>query len=205
MIGLISILIPLCFYLSYGTYLYFSNKTIREYTRVCLDIDNSAFNLFDYLFMVLHHSETKEKTRCLPHADKLFTIERQYWLKKDDDKKIVEAILTEYKKCTCENFFKNIFRASTSKKTEAEYFLITLYDFLTYEHKEERIYNSICDTVSKDHFWVVFYKIKLICRVYLLAMRNDPYNNTTVNYNEMLKLKEFIEEYQSNMMKEQYE
>jgi hypothetical protein len=86
-----------------------------------------------------------------------------------------------------------------------EYFLITLYDFLTYEHKEDRIYNSICDTVSKDHFWAVFYKIKLICLVYQLAMRNDPYNNTTVYYNEMLKLKEFIEEYQSNMMKEQYE
>lgn len=185
--------------LAYVTYLYFHNKETREYTKRCLDIDNRAFSLLDYLFIVLRRSETKEKIWYIPHADKLFTIERQYWLKRDDDEKIVEAILNEYKKSMCENYFKGIFRFGISKKTEAEYFLLTLGDFLYYERKEEDTYKKISDTVDKDHFWLVYYKMRLICIVYYLAMRSDPYNRTTTNYNEMLEMKKLIEKHQAKI------
>ena len=166
----------------------------------CATDDSNVYrcnlDLLDWLINIQHYSKRKEANYFFPHGDKLFLIEEKYWLN-ENEFDFARQILREYQKNLSQKYFANklLIYSFTRKSTEAEYFLLTLKDFLE-EHEDNWEFKGNQMYVSGHKltdFAVAYYKMYLIAQTYYLTLRKNPLDTSTIAYQHVEDIKKTLD------------
>lgn len=202
----LAIVIIVSFFLLYWlvrkSFSLYKEDKIRQHVAWCVKDVNQLIGCLCY---VQRLSKEKTPNCCVPHADKLITIEDSFWLTEDDEITIAKEILYEYQKEISQTFFEN--KLSTLKSlrnlTDEEYFLVSLGNFLDKNQFSSKFfsdkmyetieYTPLGVTYKLKHFAVVYYKTLLITKTYYMALQKNPYNTGSVYYQSINNTKEVLD------------
>jgi hypothetical protein len=183
----------------------FDKKRLFEHIAWCLVKRNDnkgilgdrTLSLQEYLQELQMHSEIKENTYTFPRANIMPTIERKYWIVKNDLVNI-ETILDEYKKDLTAKYFTECLTPTRwiGRLHSGEYFILTLFNFLE-KSKNERLFcgNEIRTYKRSDDnynyyeltdFGIVYYKLLTITVAYCITLDTPPSNLNLDNYTKTL-------------------
>ena len=202
----LAILILVFCFLVYKVYQNSLEKKLQNHVSWCVtdnsDIHRCNMSLLAWLCKVLHKSKKRNPDCFFPNADKLFLIEEKYWLSGDEELSVAKEILREYQKDLSQKYFSNMLNVNsyTRKLTNAEYFLVTLKEFLEkyecekdffgnemYKTKEYKSYGSwgapLFDaTYELTDYAVVYHKMYLTVQMYCLTLRKNPLDTNTLSF-----------------------
>jgi hypothetical protein len=184
----------------------------------CVTEDSHSYrcnlHLIDWLRNVYYYSTKKKSPDCFfPNADKLFPIQENHFIVKDEECKIAKEILKEYQRDLVQKYFSGKLCADrfAKKITRAEYFLLTLREFLQehecettfygnkmYNTKDYKSYGSwggplFVATYVLTDYAVVYHKIYLTAQMYCLTLRKNPLDTETTSYISAEETKKVID------------
>jgi hypothetical protein len=202
----LAILIFIFCFLIYKTYQYSLDKKLQRHVSWCVTNDSNLYrcnmSLLDWLYDVQHYSKKKKADCFFSNADKMFLIEDKYWLSGEEELSIAKEILCAYQKELSQEYFSGHLIANrlVCKLSHAEYFLLSLKDFLQ-KYECETTFNGQQMYITKSYknlgSWgvplfeatyeltdlaVVYHKMYLIAQMYCLTLRENPLDTTTTFY-----------------------
>lgn len=195
-------------FLSYQAYKLHLHKQLYEYVRWCTVNDShtrSNLTLLNLLHNAFVQANKKSSDYFFPKADRAFPIPEKFYFKSAEECKIVSEILSLYQQDLVQQYFEGTMKPDRSigKLANAEFFLVTLKNFLK-KHQLDLTFNgkTMYTTERKNNYTLtyklsdyatVYYKIFLVAMTHCNTLTENHASTNSAIYNEIETIKKAID------------